>query len=105
MIILLFYRPYRSSKQGVSELFESNPELANAVYEALGFESEDYTGVGIEDLDNLIDDNLNVNWTLLDKLQEELFSKEAKWTLKNRPEKHSGEKVYMGTHSECSRKC
>ena len=28
-----------SIKPGVSELFESNPELANAVYEALGFET------------------------------------------------------------------
>jgi hypothetical protein len=27
-------------KSGVSELFESNPELANAVYEALGFKNE-----------------------------------------------------------------
>jgi len=30
-------QPSTSVKEGVSELFESNPELANAVYEALGF--------------------------------------------------------------------
>ena len=30
--------PTTSVKEGVPELFESNPELANAVYEALGFE-------------------------------------------------------------------
>ena len=29
-----------SIKEGVSELFESNPELANEVYEALGFGQE-----------------------------------------------------------------
>jgi len=29
-------------KEGVSELFESNPELANAVYEALGFKSKSF---------------------------------------------------------------
>ena len=34
-------------KPGVTELFESNPELANAVYEAVGFKS-DYNGISIE---------------------------------------------------------
>jgi predicted NAD-dependent protein-ADP-ribosyltransferase YbiA (DUF1768 family) len=33
-------QPSTSVKKGVSELFESNPELANAVYEALGFNQE-----------------------------------------------------------------
>lgn len=35
-------------KEGVSELFESNPELANAVYEALGFKSFDTKGVSLD---------------------------------------------------------
>ena len=34
-------------KPGVESLFESNPELANAVYEALGFKN-DYDGISIE---------------------------------------------------------
>jgi hypothetical protein len=34
--------PVVEVKEGVSELFESNPELANAVYEALGFEQKQY---------------------------------------------------------------
>ncbi len=33
--------------QGIEELFESNPELANAVYEVLGFKN-DYNGISIE---------------------------------------------------------
>ena len=35
---IVFTQPSASVKEGVPELFESNPELANAVYEALGFE-------------------------------------------------------------------
>lgn len=34
------------AKEGVPELFESNPELANAVYEALGFSSKLKTSLG-----------------------------------------------------------
>src|SRR5690606_4070190 len=33
-------QPNITVKEGVSELFESNPELANEVYEALGFGQE-----------------------------------------------------------------
>lgn len=36
-------QPVGEVKKGVSELFESNPELANAVYEALGFNQPTYT--------------------------------------------------------------
>lgn len=35
-------------KEGVSELFESNPELANSVYEALGFKNKLKTTLGKE---------------------------------------------------------
>ena len=37
-----------NTKEGVPELFESNPELANAVYEALGFKSNLKTSLGKE---------------------------------------------------------
>jgi len=34
--------PIGGSKEGVAELFESNPELSNAVYEALGFNDNNF---------------------------------------------------------------
>jgi len=37
-----------NTKSGVQELFESNPELANEVYEALGFETKLKTSLGKE---------------------------------------------------------
>jgi len=37
--------PNISIKPGVSELFENNPELVNAVYEALGFETNKIKGI------------------------------------------------------------
>lgn len=46
--------------------------------------------VGTVDLNNLVGDDLSVNWDLLDKLQTELFSND-KWNLRTRPEKHAGE--------------
>ena len=45
-------QPSTSFKEGVSELFESNPELANAVYEALGFKEKSLTN--LEKVSNLI---------------------------------------------------
>ena len=41
-----------SVKPGVSELFESNPELANAVYEALGFRQKVNPDVSINELED-----------------------------------------------------
>ena len=38
-----FYTPSSQVKEGVPELFESNPELANAVYEALGFNPNEFS--------------------------------------------------------------
>ncbi len=35
-------------KEGVQELFESNPELANAVYSSLGFKSFDTMGISLD---------------------------------------------------------
>ena len=37
-----------SIKPGVAELFDSNPELANKVYEALGFKSFDTKGISLD---------------------------------------------------------
>ena len=39
-------QPSTSVKEGVEELFESNPELANSVYETLGI--RDYNGITVE---------------------------------------------------------
>jgi hypothetical protein len=42
------YKKTTKVKPGVSELFESNPELANAVYENLGFKTFDNKGVSLD---------------------------------------------------------
>ena len=42
----VFQKPPKDVKPEISELFESNPELANAVYEALGI--RDYKGITVE---------------------------------------------------------
>jgi len=46
------------------------------------------------DYNDLVDDNYNINWDLFEKITDDFFAKEGtQWNLKNRPEKHSGEKV------------
>lgn len=46
-------------KPGVPELFESNPELANSVYEALGFGQENNTETKKADIERRRQDHLN----------------------------------------------
>lgn len=41
------FKKFVAPKQGVQELFESNPELANQVYEALGFDKSTFDTKGI----------------------------------------------------------
>jgi len=58
-------------KPGVAELFESNPELANAVYEALGYKSKykDAAGIG-----NLIDELKEIKEPYLKELADLFIS-------------------------------
>ncbi len=58
-----------SVKNGVAELFESNPELANAVYEALGFDKI---------LEFYKDDNLKIDgktYTISEKISSKELAK------------------------------
>lgn len=58
-------------KPGVAELFESNPELANAIYEALGYKSKykDAAGIG-----NLIDELKEIKEPYLKELADLFIS-------------------------------
>lgn len=42
-------------------------------------------------LSDLLDEKLNVDWDLFDKIQNDFFSGKVRYDLKTRPEKHNGE--------------
>ena len=67
--------------------FQAIDDLGKTVTPSVQYKNEI---TGSEDLINLVDSNLNVNWDLLDTLQSALFAND-KWNLKTRPEKHAGE--------------
>lgn len=56
------YKPMPTVKPGVSELFDSTPELANAVYEALGFKKKN-----IEEYEDVVDKQ---TFQYLDRIQQ-----------------------------------